>query len=132
MEEAARGARGLTDRRRHNRGGRRRTDSFFVPTKVPLFFFFDVVFFLFDTAQPIPLHPFGGVCASVCHWGREAGFFGGGAAGHAVNSQETPSVPAGPGLWPCCSCLGVFCEDVIPHHTIHTRCVSAYEQVCVY
>lgn len=33
-----------------------------------------------------------------------------GAAGHVVNSQETPSasVPAGPGLWPWCSCLGVF------------------------
>lgn len=59
------------------------------------------------------------------------------AAGHAVNTQETPLVPAGPGLWPCCSCLGVFvcvcgvCRDVIPHHTIHTWHVCGREQVCV-
>lgn len=57
-----------------------------------------------------------------------------GAAGHAVKSQETPSVPAGPGLSPRCSCLGVFvcvCGDVIPRHTIHAWHVCAYEQVCV-
>ncbi len=50
------------------------------------------------------------------------------AAGHAVNSQETPSVPAGPGLWPCCSCLGVYVGmSFLTILYIHGIC----EQVCV-
>lgn len=47
-----------------------------------------------------------------------------GAAGHVVNSQKTPSVPAGPGLWPWCSCLGVFVRmSFLIELYIHGVCV---------
>ena len=62
----------------------------------------------------------GHICECVC--------VNQGAAGHAVNSQETPSVPAGPGLWPLCSCLGVFCVyegmSFLTILYIHGMCVS--------
>lgn len=51
-----------------------------------------------------------------------------GAAGHAVNSQETPSVPAGPGLWPLCSCLGVFVCMRGCHSSPYYTCMGC---VCV-
>lgn len=55
-----------------------------------------------------------------------------GAAGHVVNSQETPSVPAGPGLWPWCSCLGVFVRmSFLIELYIHGVCVCWDSCLCM-